>query len=143
MTPNKVCPVLIRKAADDWQILVFHHPLAGDQLVKGTIEKNETEESAALRELAEESGINSAEVVRSLGVWKTEFDGQIWSILLCRAENLPDEWTFHTDDGGGQDFAFFWHSLNSDSGNFHPVYQSALAWIKKNLFEIQSENFNL
>lgn len=124
---------MIRKAEDGWQILAFHHPLAGDQLVKGTIERGEFAEIAVLRELAEESGINSAKIVRNLGIWESDFEGQIWSVFLCEAENLPDEWVFHTDDDDGLNFAFFWHSLNSDSGKFHSLYQNALVWIKDNL----------
>lgn len=133
MTPNKVCPVLIRKKDDDWQILAFHHPLAGDQLVKGTIEENENPEIAVLRELTEESGIASAKIVKDLGVWKTGFENQIWSIFLCEADNLLDEWTFHASDDGGQNFVFFWHSLNAGSGEFHPLYQDAMKWIKDKL----------
>ncbi len=134
---------MIRKANDNWQILAFHHPLAGDQLIKGTIEKGESAEIAVLRELAEESGISSAKIIRNIGVWETDVEGQVWLVFLCEAENLPDEWIFHADDDGGQDFAFFWHSLNSDSGKFHPLYQNALIWIKDNLFVISSEHFYL
>ncbi len=127
---NKVCPVLIRLKDDEWQILAFHHPLAGDQLVKGTIEIGEAAQIAVLRELAEESGIGSAFIVKNLGVWESGFDGQIWAIFLCEARNLPDEWTHHTKDGGGNDFTFFWHPLNSDSGEWHPLYRAALRRIR-------------
>ena len=67
---NKACPVVLRTRGSR-EILVFEHPLAGIQLVKGTIELGESPEAAALRELGEESGITSASWVRSLGTWSS------------------------------------------------------------------------
>ncbi len=55
-TVDKVCPVVFRDASMQ-QILAFEHPKAGVQLVKGGIEPGESVRAAALRELAEESGI--------------------------------------------------------------------------------------
>ena len=57
MNIQKVVPVVLRVQNAETQILVFHHPLAGIQIVKGTVELNEMLEEAALRELFEESGI--------------------------------------------------------------------------------------
>ena len=54
---NKVCPVILRKNNNTLEILLFKHPTAGIQLVKGTIEKSEPVFQAAIRELYEESGI--------------------------------------------------------------------------------------
>lgn len=129
--PNKVCPVLLRNTGDDLLILAFRHPIAGYQLVKGTIELGESDDTAALRELFEESGIDSANIVRHLGIWKSDFENQIWSIYLCETAGLPDEWIHHTQDEGGLDFAFFWQSLNNNlDSNWHPLYQEALHYIK-------------
>jgi 8-oxo-dGTP pyrophosphatase MutT (NUDIX family) len=55
-TADKVCPIVFRDVSMR-QILAFEHPRAGVQLVKGYIEPGETVRAAALRELAEESGI--------------------------------------------------------------------------------------
>lgn len=53
---DKVCPVVLRK--QNQELLLFQHPLAGIQLVKGTVETfDESYITAAKRELAEESGI--------------------------------------------------------------------------------------
>uniref|UniRef100_UPI00124C1F65 NUDIX domain-containing protein n=1 Tax=Acinetobacter ursingii TaxID=108980 RepID=UPI00124C1F65 len=54
---KKVVPILIRRKAQTLEILAFRHPLAGIQLVKGSIEPNETYDYAAIRELFEESGL--------------------------------------------------------------------------------------
>jgi hypothetical protein len=40
MKPNKACPVILRRR-NQLEILLFEHPLAGVQLVKGTIERSE------------------------------------------------------------------------------------------------------
>lgn len=48
---NKVCPVILRKNNNILEILLFKHPTAGIQLVKGTIEKSEPVFQAAIREL--------------------------------------------------------------------------------------------
>ena len=54
MLPNKVCPVVFRRVDSVVEVLAFEHPVAGYQLVKGTVESGESIETAALRELAEE-----------------------------------------------------------------------------------------
>ena len=63
---HKVVPIILRRR-ERLEILAFHHPKEGSQLVKGTLEKGEKTEDATLRELAEESGIENATVVRPLG----------------------------------------------------------------------------
>ena len=68
MSPNKACPVILSCIAGP-RILLFRHPLAGVQLVKGTIESGETPAEAALRELSEEAGIDDASIVSDLGCW--------------------------------------------------------------------------
>jgi 8-oxo-dGTP pyrophosphatase MutT (NUDIX family) len=112
MKPTKACPVILRSGT---HILAFRHPKAGCQLVKGTIEPFEDPRHAALRELAEETGINDARIVRDLGIWDPDYEGQLWAMYLCVVDReLPDSWTFHANDDGGHDFAYFWHSITSD-----------------------------
>lgn len=133
MKPNKVCPVLIR--GDDYirSILVFRHPSAGIQLVKGGIEPGESAEKAAIRELFEETGITSA-VKEHLGVWDSGYKGQIWAVLICEAGGLEDRWVHRTKDGGGNDFSFFWHPLEAAfDAEWHPLYRNAIVWIKRRI----------
>jgi 8-oxo-dGTP pyrophosphatase MutT (NUDIX family) len=101
MTPNKVCPVVLRKTDHVVEILAFAHPLAGNQLVKGTIEPGESIQDAALRELSEESGIEAL-INRDLGVWSSDFDNQVWAFVECAPIRIcPDSWTHHAPDDGG------------------------------------------
>ena len=101
--------------------------------MKGTIESHETHELAALRELDEESGIDSATVRRHLGIWDSGYKEQIWTFYLCDADadDLKNEWTHRTEDDGGQDFEFFWHPIHADPGeHWHPVYRRAIDWLR-------------
>ncbi|MGH8348451.1 MAG: NUDIX domain-containing protein, partial [Pseudomonas sp.] len=80
-------------------ILLFRHPIAGVQLVKGTIETGETPAQTALRELSEESGIVAASIVSDMGCWDAAHLDQIWSFQLCCTQALlPEQWTHHTLD---------------------------------------------
>lgn len=131
MKPTKACPVVLRKA-EEVQVLAFEHPLAGFQLVKGTIELNETPRQAALRELLEESGILAAHVNMDIGVWQSGYQDQVWSFHLCEVtRDLPNTWVHHTADDGGHDFKFFWHQLAIEPSNlWHEVFCGALAFIR-------------
>lgn len=136
LKPNKVCPVVLRKEDDKLMILAFRHPFAGCQLVKGSIEKDESPADAALRELFEESGIDSAKIVGNLGVWDADFENQIWAFYLCEADESANQWTHHTQDDGGLDFSFFRQDIDGESdADWHPLYRRALKYIKQQLIE--------
>ncbi|MEQ1502425.1 MAG: bifunctional GNAT family N-acetyltransferase/NUDIX hydrolase [Myxococcota bacterium] len=62
---TKVAAVLVRS---DGGIALFHHPVAGIQLPKGTLEPGEDPLRGALRELDEESGV-AVGAARPLGGW--------------------------------------------------------------------------
>jgi ADP-ribose pyrophosphatase YjhB (NUDIX family) len=153
---RKACPVIIRRTAGQVEILAFRHPAAGCQLVKGTIEADEPVHRAAERELLEESGL-FGRAICDLGVVRMSEPAQDWHFVLCEIpgripsqlpgepppgsglplhqagplpETLPESWTYHTTDGGGLDFAFFWHPLHhAPDDNWHPVFRRALAFI--------------
>lgn len=130
--PNKACPVVLRRSAGALEILAFEHPLAGCQLVKGTIEEGESVEAAALRELAEESGIAHAQISRPLGLWHSGFQEQVWAFVECMAEPpLPNAWHHSAPDDGGHTFRFFWHplALPADPHRWHAVFREALGFI--------------
>jgi 8-oxo-dGTP pyrophosphatase MutT (NUDIX family) len=132
VTPSKACPVVLRSANGQTEVLAFEHPLAGFQLVKGTIEPGESVEAAALRELAEESGIQSAVARRSLGTHAPGSPEQVWAFVECvPSEALPSAWIYRTADGGGHSFRFFWHPLfGSTSEHWHTVFRNALRFIQ-------------
>ena len=134
MTPNKVCSVVLRSRGPDTEVLAFEHPLSDYQLVKGSIEDGESIEAAALRELAEESGIERAVVCRHLGLWEAGYEGQIWAFIECESlENLPDVWIHRAGDDGGHVFRFFWHALSrpGTEERWHSVFRGALGFVRK------------
>lgn len=128
---NRACPVVLRIKHSRLELLAFERPNAGSQLVKGGLKKGESLESACVRELEEESGIQ-AEAVRSLGVWKPESKNQVWGFCLMHYEGrLPDAWAFDTKDDGGQRFRFFWQPLDRPPGSaWSAVYRDAFQYIK-------------
>jgi len=129
MVVAKACPVVLR----DDKILAFAHPLAGWQLVKGTVEPGEEPGAAAVRELGEEAGVEGR-IRRELGQSEQIDQGQIWHFFLVEAGDLPDQWIFRCADDGGHDFAFFWHRLDEEPGsNWHPIFPRALAFIRQAL----------
>ena len=133
MLANKVCPVVFRRVGSVIEVLAFEHPLAGYQFVKGTIEPGESIEVAALRELAEESGIEAAVVTKNLGVWSSGFEGQVWAFVECApSQACPEAWVHRAPDDGGHAFRFFWHSLSgsADSSRWHSLFLGALGFIQ-------------
>ena len=129
----KVCPVVLRKSGSNLELLVFEHPLADVQLIKGTLELTDSSiESAALRELAEESGISKVSSTKYLRSWESGFQNQLWHFVLCEvSESLPNNWTFYTQDDGGHTFNFFWHKLG-DSPKFkcYEVFDKAIKQVE-------------
>lgn len=134
MLPDKACAVVLSSGLRP-RILLFRHPLAGVQLVKGSIEKGETPGQAALRELAEESGITVATIKDDLGCWDAEHLGQVWSFQLCEvAEPLPEQWSHQTLDDHGHLFEFFWAELDQlPPADCHPVFRRALDFLYSTL----------
>ena len=68
LAPTKACPVVLRRV-DKLEVLALEHPLAGFQLVKGSIEHDESPAAAAARELLEESGVIAISVSADFGIW--------------------------------------------------------------------------
>lgn len=130
LSATKACPVVLLPGQPP-RILLFRHPQAGVQLVKGSIEPGETPAQAALRELKEESGIGNARVVTDLGTWDAGHQGQVWSFHLCEAgAPLPEQWSHQTEDDHGHRFSFFWAALDElPWEECHPLFQRALHFL--------------
>ncbi len=131
MQPTKACPVVLRGPVDAREILAFRHPLAGIQLVKGSIEPGESVDAAAVRELLEEAGV-VAVADGALGVWESGHDAQVWAFQVCQPmAPLSEQWTHVCADDGGHAFAFFWQKLDAASlDDWHPVHARALAHLR-------------
>ena len=131
---NRACPVVLRHKNNQLELLAFKHPKGSNQLVKGNINKGEPLESACIRELAEESGIQ-AQVVRQLGIWDSDFKKQIWGFCLMHYEGIqPDTCEFETKDDGGHIFSLFWQPLNSPlNDDWEEVHKKAFQYIKNAL----------
>jgi 8-oxo-dGTP pyrophosphatase MutT (NUDIX family) len=135
MTPNKACAVVLRTNRSVPEILAFRHPHGDCQFVKGSIEVGESAAEGAARELWEEAGLAPARHVKDLGIWDTDYKGQVWSIhLLAVDQLLPDSWRHTNTDNGIQVFDFFWHPLDQPAGaDWRPVYARALTHIAAEL----------
>ncbi len=138
MYPNKsgkVCVVVVREYYDVKEVLVFRHESEGVQFVKGGIEPGEHIYEAALRELAEESGIDDAEVVRYLGCFHPGYGSKQWEIVQVKVSRLlPERWLFFASDDGGQWFEFFWHPLKEEpTSEWNHVYINLLDIVRASL----------
>jgi 8-oxo-dGTP pyrophosphatase MutT (NUDIX family) len=136
MKRPKAVPVVLRKGASGTEVLLFKHPLAGVQLVKGTVEPGESVNEAAVRELTEESGIDGATCERDLGIWEQCPPDQIWHFrsMHVRASVLPERWSHRTADDGGHTFEFYWHRMDgAQPENCHPVFMAALEFLRGRL----------
>lgn len=133
MTAGKACPVVLRTRAT-LEILAFEHPLAGLQLVKGSVEPGEPTDLAALRELMEEAGVH-ATAKRHLGDWYSTATGHTWAFHECHvAQALADTWVHLAEDDGGHAFRFFWHPLTSKpSEGWHQIFKDALGFLETRL----------
>ena len=112
------------------EVLVFQHPVAGTQLVKGTLEKGEDPMAGALRELSEESGLRAL-AARPLGSCPIGRDGVIWSFWLCEVTAPGAGWSHQTLDDHGHVFRFHWHDMGTpDPADMHADFRAALAFLR-------------
>ena len=127
--------MVLRGTGENLEVLLFDHPFAGTQMVKGTIERGESASEAAVRELAEESGIEGASCVRDIGTWEECPLGQVWHFReMSVPKTLAESWSHFTSDGGGLKFSFRWHLLGAPApASCHPVFVSALKFLQSRL----------
>jgi ADP-ribose pyrophosphatase YjhB (NUDIX family) len=135
----KVVPVLTRFRNEVIEILAFEHPLAGKQIVKGTLENGEAIADGCVRELFEESGIK-AWAGNDLGSLTNSIGGADWHFITMVADvAIPDRFTFHTNDDGGHDFRFFWHPLAEDlTDEWHEVFHQPIQYLQAQLLTRRS-----
>ncbi|WP_337171385.1 NUDIX domain-containing protein [Gemmatimonas aurantiaca] len=130
----KVVPVVLRRQGDRFEVLVFEHPLAGTQLVKGNVEAGEAIAAAAARELLEESGVIGAVSVRELGAWHQGPPGQVWHFCEMATSSLPNTWDHDTADDGGHRFTFWWHPIAERAPpSCSRIFVDALAFVQQHV----------
>lgn len=78
---DKACPIVVRHIEEQSEILVFSHPLAGTQLVKGSIEAGESSMEASERELMEEAGV-ALKAQYQLLEWQRYPNEPVWVTIL-------------------------------------------------------------
>lgn len=138
MVKHKAAACLVRTGARGPELLVFRHPLAGIQIPEGSIEPEEQAADAAVRELAEESGVRGARVLRQIGqheIARDESDAEhvaceVWhTFLLAAREGLPDRWS-HRASGSEAEarlvFEFFWLSIADARAATAPRYHTSI-----------------
>lgn len=130
---HKACPVVLHPDGAPLRHLLLHHPQAGTQLVKGTVNPDEDPTRAAMRELFEESGLEAV-AATPLGTSDTIQSDERWHFALCRVKPpVRDRWQHHCPDDGGHLFQFSWYTLTDPSPNMDPRFQNALRWINQTL----------
>jgi 8-oxo-dGTP diphosphatase len=112
---KKVFCYVVKTVRGTRELLVFRSlDEPGFEVPKGSVERGETLEQAALREVFEEAGISSVHLVKELG--STDYYDEEQHFLLLQAFNdLPQAFT-HAVTGEGIDagfhYDFQWFSLN-------------------------------
>ncbi len=132
---QKVVPVIIRSFDNRQELLLFKHPKAGVQLVKGTVEEDETNEEATMRELFEESGINDAAILYKIGQKDYPSINQSWHFYLVKSsQSLPNKWEHFADEEEGLNFSFFWQDIDIKILTPWPeIFDDARNYIKERL----------
>jgi len=102
---RKATAVVLRESRSGKEVLVFDHPLDEGgvmlQLPAGTVEIGEEPETAAIRELFEETGVQASTPILA-AVQDEVFEGVSrirWVYLLQAPTDLPDEWASTCDCG--------------------------------------------
>ena len=144
MFQHKAVPVVIRNSKKSLELLLFRHPLAGDQIVKGSIEKKESYENAAIRELFEESGIENASVAYKLGQKNYICMNQTWHFfIMIPPVDLPNSWKHFAADDNGLDFDFFWQDINLPISTPWPeIFDDARLFILEQLHTIHPKSIS-
>jgi len=141
---EKAVAAVIRTNRAFPELLVFQHPMAGIQIPKGTVEPDETIQSATLRELFEESGIKLIDTPELIGTWQRIVGGDpnetgslerhVWHISVLDAPaGLPEIWQ-HEAQGGeaeiGLTFSYFWVRIDATlPAQLSPLFKQTAALI--------------
>ncbi len=92
---EKVTAFVTRRGANGLELLLFEHPHAGIQIPAGTVNEGEAPRQAALREVAEETGLSAVRVLAEIG-WRDELPPGKTHVILHAATlySRPDASSF-------------------------------------------------
>ncbi|QXJ24069.1 NUDIX domain-containing protein [Actinomadura graeca] len=127
MTRIRVAAYVIRHRAVP-ELLVFDHvgmPEAGTQIPAGGVHPGERLEHAVLRELAEETGMRSASVIRQVAAEDTTTYFHLHAL-----PTTPDAWT-HTVQGQGDDAGLTFSCRFVPLPLEHPLTGGQDAWLDR------------
>ena len=110
----KVCPLVLRQNGPAREVLVFRHPQAGAQIVKGTPRAGEPLAETAIRALARQSGIRLTTRPHDIGTHRVGTPGEDWRMFLSEGQDMPDRWVWQVE--GGPILSFFWHRIHAAPG---------------------------
>jgi 8-oxo-dGTP pyrophosphatase MutT (NUDIX family) len=92
---EKITAFVTRETVSGIDLLLFEHPYAGIQIPAGTVNQGETPLEAALREVAEETGLSPVEYRQYLGVHESDLPAD--QAVICtdtRVYARPDTTSF-------------------------------------------------
>jgi 8-oxo-dGTP pyrophosphatase MutT (NUDIX family) len=120
MMVEKVLAYITRVRSGRVELLTFTeraHPGAGRQVPAGTVEPDESAETALVREVAEESGLSNVRIVRKLAEGSFPEWGNLRHVFHVEVIGYaPDQW-IHTVRGSGEDsgmeFEYSWVPLDA------------------------------
>jgi 8-oxo-dGTP pyrophosphatase MutT (NUDIX family) len=91
----KVTAFVTRSTGGKVELLLFRHPFAGYQLPSGTVGDGENLESAALREVSEETGLLQLQLVSYIGCLDEPFEPDVRFIIKpTRVYSRPHKTSF-------------------------------------------------
>lgn len=130
---------VVRDSDNGRQLLVFDHPTSGTQIPKGRIDPGETSRAAAIRELAEESGLElePGRFITKLRKQFThpgtgEFVEEDWYLWVFTApRRTPERWV-HVPDEESLEFSYRWINLDDTAvSSIHPYFTGVVELIEQ------------
>ena len=132
------------------RLLVFDHaddPTVATQVPAGGIKDGESPDEAVRRELAEESGLTDAKIVRKLGeAWfraragdvPAGYEEQVHHVFHLHLDLVPTSaaWVWEDCDGGTavvHRYAFRWADLDTAAATLHPSLAMWIAAVRSSL----------